>query len=156
MMLFPNGELGTFRFRQPTLRLVTGIQSDDSKLDDDGRLETDADSVGAAEPSPIKSIPTLIADVENARVQIRSASRTEPAIDLREVNFTIRSEQSDFGSIVEINPTTILEEQPLTPELCNQGVQLVAPMLADALSLQGNVSFRLDHCSIPVGDLDKQ
>ncbi|MCP4889761.1 MAG: hypothetical protein GY904_24535 [Planctomycetaceae bacterium] len=156
MMLFSNGELGTFRFRQPTLRVVTGIQSDDANLEDDGRIETDEDSDKAAEPSPIKSIPTLIADVEDARVQIRNASRTEPAIDLQGVNFTIRSEQSDFGSIVEIDPTTILDEQPLTPELCNQGVQLVAPMLADALSVQGSVSFRLDHCSIPVGDLDKQ
>ncbi|MCP4509451.1 MAG: hypothetical protein GY826_24005, partial [Fuerstiella sp.] len=103
MMLFSGGDLGGFRFRQPTLRIVTGIQSDASATDpddaSDSGVATDAGSDSATEPNPIKSIPTLVADVENARVQVRNVSRQEPAIDLQGVNFTIRSEQSDFGSL---------------------------------------------------------
>lgn len=151
-MLFSDGDLGNFRFQQPTVSIVSGIASTG-----DAESETEAgDDASADDAEPIKSLPTFVAEFTDAGVQLRNVSRKDPAIDLQGIDFTIRTEQQEFGSLVHIEPTTILDQQPLTPELCSQGLQLIAPMLADAVVVQGQLTFQLDHCKVPVGDLDKQ
>ncbi|MEM8668479.1 MAG: hypothetical protein AAGG48_13255 [Planctomycetota bacterium] len=146
-MLFSGGDLGTIRFNQPSLSVVTGLKPQDSEA---------AEVSDPSERQPLQGLPTFVAEVDRARVAVRSMEQQNPAIDLEDLTFTIRSEQTDYGSMVQVDPTQILDRQPLTPELCNQGMQLIAPMFADALSVKGDVSFTLDHCVIPVGDLDAQ
>lgn len=145
MMLFAGGDLGTFRFREPILRIVTGIASSQHQTPNE-----------PTERAPMTSLPTFVAEVRGGGVQVRNVSLKNPAIDLRGIDFTIRTEQQEFGTFVHVDPTTILDQQPLTPELCSSGLQLIAPMLADAVVAQGRLSFQIDRCSIPVGELSQQ
>ena len=92
MMLFSDGNLGTFRFRKPTLHVVTGIASAEDNLDSTSGNDTSVPS----DTDPIKALPTLVAEVVDACVQVRNASRKNPAIDLQGVNFTIRTEQREY------------------------------------------------------------
>lgn len=147
-MLFAGGDLGGFRFRKPVLHVVTGIAST--------KADPGLDEESSTENMPIKSLPTLVAEVIGGGVQVRNVSRKDPAVDLHGIDFTIRTEQHDFGTLVHVEPTTILDEQPLTPELCSQGLQLIAPMLSDAILAEGRLSLKIDQCSVPVGDLNQQ
>ena len=143
-MLLSDGDLGGFRFREPTVELVTGIAKEETPA------ETEVDV--AAEPAKtIAALPTLTAEVLGAGVQVRNVASLEPAIDLKDVDFTIHVEQGDHGSVVLIEPAKILDEETLTPQLCNQGVQLIAPMLSDVVDVQGRISFDIDKFSVPVG-----
>jgi hypothetical protein len=54
-----------------------------------------------------------------------------------------------------MDPTTILDQETLTPQLCSQGLQLIAPMLADVVDVEGKISFRLDQFSVPVGGAEE-
>ena len=65
-------------------------------------------------------------------------------------------EPGDNGTTVMVDPTTILDNEVLTPELCGQGLQLIAPMMADVVDVQGKISFRLDRCVVPVGEMDEE
>lgn len=135
--------------------MVTGIASAGDQIHDalgeNGGAVHEKASPAVGEP--IKSLPTLAAEVIGGGIRVRNANREDPAIDLRGIDFRIRTEPKDFGSFVYVEPTTILNEQTLTPELCRSGLQLIAPMLADAIVARGQLSFEIEQCTIPVGQM---
>ncbi len=54
-------------------------------------------------------------------------------------------------SVFTVNPITVLDHEALTPDICREGLQLVAPLIADALAMQGSVTLKIDQVRIPVG-----
>lgn len=133
-------DLGTFRFDAPIVNVVTGI------------AEGDEEESVVDESDRRKSLPTLIAEIRGAGVRIRDVDQAEPVVDLQGIDFTVHVEQHPIGTVMRIDPTTILDEEVLTPELCNHGVQLIAPMFAGVLDVQGKISCRIDQFSVPTGD----
>jgi hypothetical protein len=49
-------------------------------------------------------------------------------------------------------PGPLARQVQVTPEVCNCGLQFIAPMLANATSVQGAFSIDLDGCRIPLRD----
>ena len=146
-MLLSGGNLGAIQFLEPAIKVVT-----------QPKVETVEPEVQESPEAaaPLRSLPTFVADVDGAQVIVQAYDRPEPAIDLQDLSFTIRTESTEYGTVLSVDPADLLDEQPLTPELCNQGIQLIAPLFADSIAVEGNVSFRIDHCAIPIGDLEPQ
>jgi hypothetical protein len=51
---------------------------------------------------------------------------------------------------VVVPPSTIFDHQPITPELCRQGLQLIAPLLSDKIKADGEFSLRRDQFIVPL------
>lgn len=154
-MLLSRDDLGTFHFRNPMVKVVTGMSAKKSTKTAGTPATTSPKNPNSPKKRDVAehatALPTLTAHIEGAGVQVRGAGHQQPTVDLQDLNFVIRIEQDEHGSVVTMDPTTVIENEPLTPELCSQGVQLVAPLLADVVEVQGGVSFRIDEFSVPVG-----
>ncbi len=53
---------------------------------------------------------------------------------------------------LQLSPGTVVDHVRLTPEMCAQGLQYVAPVLAGATQVQGQFSIQLDGCRVPLSD----
>jgi hypothetical protein len=184
MLLSPQ-DLGTFTFQKPQVDVVTGIGGLTRRVDanetavqggkipaeepdavgpqtmesDSVQRQTEQSQPDAVRPQasdPRRTLPQLAAVIEGASVTVRDVARTEPAVDLQDLNVSFRVEHHGHGAVVVIDPVTLLDQQTLSPELCGQGLQLVAPMLADGVDVQGRLSLRLDRFFVPVGEMDDQ
>ena len=139
-LLFAGSDLGTFRFDQPHFDVLVRPS----------QTPPEADAVASPEPEPI-DLPQLVAEVRDASVIVRTPGATEPPIDVDNIDVTFRVENEGEKHYLRIDPTTIFDQQPLTPQLCGQGLQLVAPLLADELSAEGAFSLRFSEVQIPLG-----
>ena len=141
-LLLARPELGTFRFDQPSV---------------DVRIDPKAVAEPATQPTPppkqaVVDLPQLVAEVRDASVIVRSSETGEPPIDVSGIDVTFRIERDQDRSVLRIDPTTIFDHQQLTPDLCGQGLQLVAPLLADEVAADGEFSMRLNEFDLPLGD----
>ncbi len=76
---------------------------------------------------------------------------SEPPIDLRHIQLMVRLQRQDDGSVLRVDPATVFDHQRITPQLCGQGLQLIAPLLADEVDAEGEFSLRLERFQIPIG-----
>jgi hypothetical protein len=178
LLLFSKGDLGTFRFGNPEVEVVTGIAKTKQveETQEEGSVETwqtepieasDKAAVEMTENTPVEArekdtdvkqsqreLPRLVAEITDASVRVRNVSSVDPLVDLDHLDFTVRIEDgTSSGSNVVVDPTTILDNAVLTPELCNQGLHLVAPAMSGVVNVTGNVSFHLDRMIVPVGKM---
>lgn len=144
-LLLGRHDLGTFTFVAPKLDVVATPPPPD-----DPSESADHESARSLQ------LPQLSAAIEDAAVTLRTVGLVEPVLDLRELAMTMHIRDAEQGSVFVVEPVTLLEQEPLSPALCNHGLQLIAPMLANEIDVRGALSFRLDHCSIPVGDIDRE
>jgi len=140
-MLFSKPDLGSFRFIQPKLDITVRPQKP--------RNGSQSDSKSAASTSPL--LPNLTASIIDAKVVVRTLPNEPPPIDLAGLNAEVRLERRGPVSVLILEPARLLDHQPLTPQLCGQGLQLIAPLLADEVSASGEFSLNLTKCEIPVG-----
>ncbi|MCU0963316.1 MAG: hypothetical protein MUF48_24755, partial [Pirellulaceae bacterium] len=144
-MLLSRPDLGRFTVEEPrfdvTLRGGTPV------------VPTGLD---AGEPTRRGSLPTLVAEIRNAGVRVQTLDAPTPVIDLEDINVTFQLLREGETSLLVVEPVTIFDHQPLTPELCGTGLQLVAPLVADAVTAHGAFTFRLDEFRLPLGMVDAQ
>ena len=134
-LLLSRPELGQFEFDGPTVDIVL--------------KEADA------EPAPRSAAATtLSAAITNAHVVLRDQPKAEPVIDLENVDLTLGIEEGQTGRVLVVDPITVFDHLALTPELCNTGLQLVAPIFADEVSVQGAVSLAFTKFRIPLDASD--
>ena len=133
-------EAGTVHLKEPKVELVVS-----------GKTETEKEP----KESEKRSRPQFRSIVQNAAIEVRRAPEAEPVIDLKGLNLTVAIERDDTGQVWVVQPARVLDQTPLTPELCNDGLQLVAPMLGDALNVSGSVSLDLRKFRVPLG-VDKE
>lgn len=141
-LLFSRPELGTFRFDHPRVDLT---------IDPRQLQSTDASKPNAKPPAAALQLPNLAAEINDAAVVVRTVANTKPPIDLDGIQLTVRIEREANRSMLRVEPSTVFDHQPITPELCGQGLQLVAPLLADEVEAQGEFSLRLDRFEVPLG-----
>lgn len=142
-MLFSRPELGNFRFDQPNVDITvepktTGAQAQEP-------------SKGSRSTAPL--LPKLTANIVDATVIVRTSPNQPPPIDLTGINAEVRLERRGSISVLILEPARLFDHQPLTPQLCGQGLQLIAPLLADEVSASGEFSLNLTKCEIPVGSV---
>lgn len=139
-LLWSRPDLGTFRFDQPTFDITVNLESLGSKQ---------TESSPPAKQTEVK-LPNLVAEIRDAAVVVRTGASSEPPIDINRISATIHLERANEHSYVRVDPLTIFDHQPLTPQICDQGLQLVAPLLADELSAEGEFSLRIDEFQVPL------
>lgn len=141
-LLLSRPELGTFRFLNPRVDLLV----------DPVKQKGEAEKSAAASQStgPVQ-LPNLTVEIQDAAIAVRTPTSPKPPIDLKHVGLTLRISQEANGPVLHVDPTTVFDHQPLTPELCGQGLQLIAPLLADEVAAKGEFSLRLDHFQLPIG-----
>jgi hypothetical protein len=92
----------------------------------------------------------LVADIRDAQFRVRPALNALPVVDLEDLDLTAHIEPAAYGQVLWVEPVQLLDREPMTRELLERGLRLVAPVIARATRLEGSVSFELDQFRIPL------
>ncbi len=139
-MLLSRPNLGDFRFVRPEVEVaILGSEREGS---------SGATNDGGVVAAPL--LPTLSADIVDAHLVLRTLADEPPPIDIKGIDARVQLKRRDNLSIFILEPAVVFDRQPLTPELCGRGLQLIAPLLADEVSATGEFSLSLTKCEIPV------
>lgn len=107
---------------------------------------------GVDGPAKRKTIyPPLRAVVRDGAVELRTADDSEPVIAVDGISFVGRTEVANETSVLIVEPVKLFDRRELTPELCDQGLQLIAPFLSEAAMVTGQLTVELDEFRIPIG-----
>lgn len=131
-------DMGTISLDRPhaVLRPDVTAESDD---------ETDAEGQSAS-----VFYPTLRTIVREASIEIRVADAKQPVFAVDGISFVGRTERVLDRSHFVVEPVRLFDRRELTRELCDQGLQLIAPMLSRAAYVNGDVTVHLDDFQIPL------
>lgn len=140
--------IGTVRIDRPRTSIVLG----DTLLDVTSEGEAEAASPDLPSSGPGA---TLRAAIRDGAIIVRSANSDEPVIEVENLSVTLGLQRAGAGRELVVDPVVLFDHQTLTPQLCDHGLQLVAPVLADATSVEGEISFELEEFRIPVGQPDQ-
>lgn len=142
-LLLARPELGTFRFDSPKVDVLVKhpVKADPSVSEQTERAKPAEKNI---------ELPSLAAEIIDAGVVVRTPDAVKPAIDIQGVDVTLRVEGNEKTPVLRIDPATIFDHEAITPELCGQGLQLVAPLLADEVAASGEFSLRLNQFEVPV------
>lgn len=138
-MLFSRPDLGTFRFDKPYVDITIDTNAPDPKL---------SPTVELSDGNPL--LPNLTAKIFDATVILRAMPNEPPPINLVGLDAQVQLVRKGSISVLILEPSLVFDHQPLTPELCGQGLQLIAPLLADEVAAEGEFSLRLMQCEIPL------
>lgn len=94
--------------------------------------------------------------VRDGTVQVRGANSSDPVIAIDGISFTGRTEVRNESSMLIVEPVKLFDRRELTPELCEQGLQLIAPILSDSATVSGQLSIELDDFQIPIGTVTQE
>ncbi len=123
-------ELGHLRLQRPNIDIVVPLS--------------------IAEMSSTGLGPTFRTTVTGANVTVRSQSLEQPVVDLRDVDLAVSVQRQNGGRQLVVAPVKIFDRHQLTPELCDQGLQLIAPILAKTATVKGQVSLELGELQFPL------
>ncbi|MFT4558265.1 MAG: hypothetical protein ACI92S_003641 [Planctomycetaceae bacterium] len=136
-LLLAPSDVGTINLDRPTV-VLQPIDSSEKDGDD--------------QPAKTKTLyPPLRAVVRDGAVELRTAENPEPVIALDGISFVGRTEVANETSVLIVEPVKLFDRRELTPELCDQGLQLIAPFLSDAAMVTGQLTVELDEFQIPIG-----
>jgi len=138
-LLLVRPDIGLVTLERPTVRL----QIPDRLKTGEG--EPEFDPVLAQRP-----VPDLSCVVRHGAIVIHSSAGSDPVVAIDDLSLTARAEHGPVGPELVVAPTVLFDRRTLTPELCNQGLQLVAPVLADAAFITGDMTVELDEFRIPL------
>jgi hypothetical protein len=135
--------LGTFVIEQPQVSLMA--------------TSTGWNFQGVSPPSPrtapeapIERRPELTAEVHGAAVTLHRAGISEALFEVRNVDVTAHIRYADDVRWLTVEPFQPLDRKDLTPEMCENGLQLAAPILANAAWAEGKVSLAIDEFRLPL------
>jgi hypothetical protein len=136
--------LGTFTIEQPHVTFVAS--------------PTGWNFQGVAPPPPpakpaapvVRRQPELTAEVRNASLTVHRTGVSEPIMDVSGVNVTAHIRYADGVRWLTVEPFHPLDHKRLTPEMCENGLQLAAPILANATWAEGEVSLSIDEFRAPL------
>ncbi len=136
--LLTPSDIGTINLDQPVV-ILRPVDSIESNVEDDGSAKK-------------KTIyPSFRAVVRDAAVELRTAENSEPVITIDAISFVGRTEVSNKTSMLIVEPVKLFDRRDLTPELCDQGLQLIAPFLSEAAMVTGQLTVEMDQFQIPIG-----
>jgi hypothetical protein len=138
-LLVSRSDLGRFQVDRPHVELIYDENS------------TNFAAVGGDEQKPPGDVPLFEAQVTGASFTVRRAGEEQPVTSLSGLDVSARVEQTDTGKQLVVDPVQVLDHRPLTPEMCNEGLQLAVPVLANATWVRGEVSLALDKFRVPIG-----
>ncbi|MDA0282987.1 MAG: hypothetical protein O3B13_14670 [Planctomycetota bacterium] len=104
-------------------------------------------------PESSATYPPMKAIVRDGSVEIRLPNDPEPVISVDGISFVARTETISGTSLLIVEPVKLFDRRKLTPELCDQGLQLIAPILSEAAVVTGELTVELDGFQMPIGTI---
>lgn len=160
-LLLARPDLGEFRFVEPTVDVLIDEATGQVNTERDG--DDTADTTAPAQKTPkdeqgvvtetaktnpnVVELPNVAATFRGARFILRTSPKGEPPVDFTMEDVTVqlvRDESRGGSSLLKMEQAPIYKRQKLTPELCEGGLQLVAPLLADEVSAEGEFSLTVE------------
>lgn len=138
-VLWNSPRLGTVRLERPVIEV--GVEE---LLKPSGKK--------SQTPLPPLSFQTL---VENATIRMRAESLNFPVVEIEQVNVLATVTNQGGESVLRLGRTQFLDRYPLSPELCDRGLQLIAPVLANISRVEGNASLEFESLKFPLGGSDE-
>ncbi len=136
-------DLGKLKLENPVIDITIPSKPADSTTSEDS-------------PPALDGGPTFSALVSNASVIVRSARVADPVIQLDGVDLDVQILRREKGRDLIVQPVKIFDHQRITPVLCHEGLQLVAPILAEATEIEGHVSLQLNELRVPLDEAGKE
>ena len=146
-----------------------GLQSDRTVLDrylddrDWGHVVIDHPRVEVRIPRPwdppaeelkdSDSETVVNAELNDVEIEIFDGDAAEPVLRLDQAILTARVQREHDQRVLTLEPVQILDHQEITEEMCDEGLQLIAPVLSDATRVKGAVSLELERSRFPLGKL---
>ena len=127
-----------------------------------------ADSVGSAlaglqaatrlgwDQARLVGINIGAADVPLAVTNGQLATAAEIPVSGGKVRWDVASDLTAQEMIIYQKPMIVLENVAITPEMCQSWLKYVTPLLADATSVEGRLSLKLDQASFNVANTRNQ
>jgi len=131
-------DVGTIILEQPTIVL---------QPDDSGGFGNPDEGENSDQPN---ALPQLEAVVRDASVKILLPADSEPVIAIDGISFEARTQRSVAATTVTVDPVKLLDRRRLTPELCDRGLQLIAPVLSEATNVTGELTVDLHEFQMPI------
>jgi hypothetical protein len=95
--------------------------------------------------------PTFTAVIKHAGLTVRLSGQDEPALDVDDVNLTLRLEKADKARVLTLDPAVIFAKRKLSPKLASKLVHLFDPTMSNTPQVSGAVSLAVDKLRVPVG-----
>ncbi|MCC7334704.1 MAG: hypothetical protein IT422_06395 [Pirellulaceae bacterium] len=86
----------------------------------------------------------------------RLATAAEFAVSGGKLRWDVTSDLTATDLVIVQKPMTVLENVEITPEMCQGWLKFVAPLLAEATSIDGKMSLRLDDARLTPADPKRQ
>ncbi len=141
--------LGRFIIDQPEVTLIASPGGWNFEGIGPAPETVEAESKDATSTSRARK-PELTAEVHGAAVRLFRTGVPDPLLDVSKVHVTARLQYVDDTRWLIVQPFQPLDHRPLTPEMCNNGLELIAPILAFATWVEGNISLEIDELRLPL------
>ncbi len=142
-LLLARPKLGSFEVDRPRIQVMLPFAPDPTQL-------------GHAPASSNERATTFAATVREAALTVHAEQQNDVLVDLRDVSFDVRVEGGPGDRDLVVDATRLLDRQRLSPELCKQGLHLIAPLLAESTEVEGQVSLQLSEFRLPLDTVDPE
>lgn len=142
-------ELGNFRVERP--RLNVAVTEEGSNLRQVFAVPTD-------EPQQPAALPDVSVGLEivDASLSFRSRDATRPwNVEGFNLSAMLRPSTATESGLTELalHQGTVFQNTPLTPQMCDDLLKYIAPVLAEVTDVSGEFSIQLDNWRSPAADL---
>lgn len=137
-LLFGYPDVGTITLEQPSV-VLTHIPT------------TSPEQVDST--SPTSKTPELRAIIQNGSVEILVLTDPQPLIAIEGISFVARTVPHAEANLLIVEPVTLFDHRTLTPERCDRGLQLIAPVLSKSATISGELTVELDELQIPISSV---
>ena len=92
----------------------------------------------------------LSAEIVDGSFHARSLATDGTIFALNDVDVNVVIERTEGGRELRIRDFQPLDQVQLTPDMCRNGLQMIAPVLANAAKVEGSVSLLIDSLQVPL------
>ncbi len=92
----------------------------------------------------------LTATMEDAGICIRSVPKAAPLLEFTDMRLDLQIERQGEQRMLTVEPATLIDRKVLDSEMCRRGLQLIAPGLANATDVDGEITLKLNRFRLPL------
>jgi len=150
-LLFAPGDLGRFEIQRPRVAVVATEQGTNLREVFAGQAPPRVDT----DELPEVSVEVAVSD---GGLSFLGRGAAEPwSVEGMDVVLGYRSSaaSSSGGPELVVEPVRVFDRTPITPQMCDDLLKYIAPVLAQATDVSGQVSIDLDAWCVPLADLQQ-
>ena len=140
--------LGDFRIERPRLNVVA--TEDGSNVRQVFAVESDQPAQRAAPPDISVGV-----EIVDASLAFRSRDALQPwHVEGFNLSLALRSSETSSSGQTElvVRPGTVFNRTPITPQMCDDLLKYIAPVLAGVADTSGEFTIELERCHLPAAN----